>query len=83
MTLRVQVSSQKLKEKLCQKGKVTDVQLKYDKHGNFRHFNFIAFEDDAEADLALTYSNNKFVELCKIQVYLFEADQSSLRNVLT
>ncbi|XP_057365562.1 probable RNA-binding protein 19 [Daphnia carinata] len=62
------VSAQKLKDTFSQKGQVTDVQLKYDKDGNFRHFGFIGFKNDAEADSALTYFNNTFVGSCKIQV---------------
>lgn len=62
------VSAQKLKDTFSLKGQVTDVQLKYDKDGNFRHFGFIGFKNDTEADSALTYFNNTFVGSCKIQV---------------
>ncbi|XP_046463515.1 probable RNA-binding protein 19 isoform X3 [Daphnia pulex] len=62
------VSAQKLKETFSQKGQVTDVQLKYDKDGKFRHFGFVGFKNDDEADSALSYFNNTFVGSCKIQV---------------
>lgn len=65
------MSAQKLKETFSLKGQVTDVQLKYDKEGNFRHFGFVGYKNDDEADSALTYFNNTFVGSCKIQVIPF------------
>jgi multiple RNA-binding domain-containing protein 1 len=62
------VTAQKLKETFSLKGQVTDVQLKYDKDGNFRHFGFVGYKNNDEADTALTYFNNTFVGSCKIQV---------------
>lgn len=58
-----------MRETFSQKGQVTDVQLKHDKDGNFRHFGFIGFKTDDEAESALKYFNNTFVGSCKIQVF--------------
>nr|CAH0113144.1 unnamed protein product [Daphnia galeata] len=66
--LPTSVTAQKLKETFSLKGQVTDVQLKYDKDGNFRHFGFVGYKNNDEADTALTYFNNTFVGSCKIQV---------------
>ena len=55
------MTAQKLKETFSLKGQVTDVQLKYDKDGNFRHFGFVGYKNNDEADTALTYFNNTFV----------------------
>ena len=63
-----QATADKLRETFSQKGQVTDVQLKHDKVGNFRHFGFIGFKTDEEAESALKYFNNTFVGSCKIQV---------------
>lgn len=65
------MTAQKLKETFSLKGQVTDVQLKYDKDGNFRHFGFVGYKNNDEADTALTYFNNTFVGSCKIQVKTF------------
>ena len=63
-----QVTSDKLKEKFSIKGQITDVQLKYADDGKFRHFGFIGFKTDEEADVALNYFHNTYVGSCKIQV---------------
>ena len=62
------MTAQKIKETFSQKGQITDVQLKYDDKGNFRHFGYIGFKTDDEAEAALNYFNNTFVGSCKIQV---------------
>ena len=67
------MSDKKLRETFSQKGQVTDVQLKYDKDGNFRHFGFIGFKTEDEAESAMHYFNNTFVGSCKIQVLFSES----------
>lgn len=66
------MTEQKLRETFSQKGQVTDIQLKYDKEGKFRHFGFIGFKTDDEAETASNYFNNTFVGSCKIQVFILK-----------
>jgi multiple RNA-binding domain-containing protein 1 len=47
---------------------VTDIQLKYTKNGKFRHFGFIGFKTETEAEAALQYFNNTYINATKIQV---------------
>lgn len=74
------MSDKKLRETFSQKGQVTDVQLKYDKDGNFRHFGFIGFKTEDEAESAMHYFNNTFVGSCKIQVLFSESFSRLLLN---
>ena len=67
----LKVTSDKLKEKFSLKGQITDVQLKYADDGKFRHFGFIGFKTDDEADEALKYFHNTYVGSCKIQVWVW------------
>ncbi|KAF4528765.1 hypothetical protein B566_EDAN016952 [Ephemera danica] len=57
-----------MRKLFSEKGVVTDIQLKYTKNGRFRHFGFIGFKTEAEAECAMQYFNNTFVNATKIQV---------------
>ncbi|XP_012255144.2 probable RNA-binding protein 19 [Athalia rosae] len=64
------VSEAKLKELFSEKGVVTDVQLKYTKEGKFRHFGFIGLKTEEQAEAAIEYFNNSFIDTSRITVSL-------------
>lgn len=63
-----QITSKRLEKHFAQKGTITDVQLKYTKEGTFRHFAFIGYKTEEEADVAKEYFNNTYLDAYKIQV---------------
>ncbi|XP_046681092.1 LOW QUALITY PROTEIN: probable RNA-binding protein 19 [Homalodisca vitripennis] len=62
------ITSEKLKERFSTQGVVTDIQLKYTSSGKFRHFGFIGFQTPEEAERAVNYFNNTFINQSKIIV---------------
>lgn len=62
------VTVDKLKEHFSVKGVVTDVQLKYTRDGKFRHFGFVGFQTEEQAEAALNHFNNTFINTSKITV---------------
>ncbi|XP_055709752.1 probable RNA-binding protein 19 [Phlebotomus papatasi] len=64
------IDDQRIRELFGQKGRITDVQLKYTKEGVFRKFCFVGYETDAEAQDALNYFNRSFVDTSRITVEL-------------
>lgn len=47
---------------------MTDVQLKFTKEGKFRHFAFVGFQNGDEAQAALDYFDNTFLNSLRIKV---------------
>nr|CAD7403642.1 unnamed protein product [Timema cristinae] len=66
----LQVTSEKIRDIFGEKGIVTDVQLKYTKDGKFRRFGFVGFKTPEDANNAINYFNNNFINASKIQVEL-------------
>nr|CAD7428958.1 unnamed protein product [Timema monikensis] len=64
------VTSEKIRDIFGEKGIVTDVQLKYTKDGKFRRFGFVGFKTPEDANNAINYFNNNFINASKIQVEL-------------
>ncbi|CAL1290328.1 unnamed protein product [Larinioides sclopetarius] len=62
------ITSKRLEKHFAIKGNITDVQLKYTKEGVFRHFAFIGYKTEEEADAAKEYFNNTYLDAYKIQV---------------
>ncbi|KAF7990450.1 hypothetical protein HCN44_000255 [Aphidius gifuensis] len=62
------VTETKIKELFSQKGVVTDVQLKYTQDGKFRHFGFVGYKTEEEANVALEYFNGSYMNAQKIKV---------------
>ncbi|CAG7830076.1 unnamed protein product [Allacma fusca] len=58
----------KVKEFFSGHGIVTDVQLKFTADGRFRHFGFVGFKTEAEAENAQKYFHNTYFGASKIQV---------------
>ncbi|XP_063911089.1 probable RNA-binding protein 19 [Zophobas morio] len=63
-------TEEKLRDLFQQKGTVTDVQLKYTPEGKFRQFAFIGYQLENEAEDAVKYFNNMFLNTRKITVEL-------------
>ncbi|XP_043461012.1 probable RNA-binding protein 19 [Leptopilina heterotoma] len=64
------VTEDKLKEHFTKKGNITDVQLKYTKEGVFRRFCFIGYKTEEEAQNAVDYFNQTYIDTSKISVEL-------------
>nr|CAD7599757.1 unnamed protein product [Timema genevievae] len=64
------VTSEKIRDIFGEKGIVTDVQLKYTKDGKFRRFGFVGFKTPEDANNAINYFNNNFINASRIQVEL-------------
>ncbi|KAF8792023.1 putative RNA-binding protein 19 like protein [Argiope bruennichi] len=62
------ITSKRLEKHFAEKGTITDVQLKYTKEGIFRHFAFIGYKTEEEANAAKEYFNNTYLDAYKIQV---------------
>lgn len=64
----LQITTGKLHEIFSEKGIVTDVQLKYTKDGKFRHFGFVGFKTEEDAQNAVEYFNNSCIKASRIKV---------------
>ncbi|CAH0546804.1 unnamed protein product [Brassicogethes aeneus] len=62
------ITEDKIRELFGQKGIITDVQLKYTPEGKFRNFGFIGYQNEKEAEDAIEYFNNMFLNTSKITV---------------
>ena len=51
-----------------QGGEITDVQLKYTKEGKFRHFGFVGFKKEDDAQIAKKYFNGTYIGATKVSV---------------
>ncbi|URE45051.1 hypothetical protein MUK42_25200 [Musa troglodytarum] len=60
------VSEDRLREFFSQKGEVTDAKLMRTKDGKSRQFAFIGFRTEREAEDALNYFNNSYMDTLKI-----------------
>ncbi|XP_042427118.1 multiple RNA-binding domain-containing protein 1-like [Zingiber officinale] len=56
----------RLREFFSQKGEVTDAKLMRTRDGKSRQFAFIGFKTEKEAEDALNYFNNSYMDTCKI-----------------
>ncbi|XP_074593873.1 uncharacterized protein LOC141849449 [Brevipalpus obovatus] len=62
------VTEDQLKKLFAKEGTITDLQLKYKKNGNFRHFAFVGFKTVDEAEHAKNTLNNTYFGSSKIVV---------------
>ena len=53
-------TEEKLRKSFDSHGIITDVQLKFTKEGKFRHFAFIGYKTEDEAQRAQKYTNNTY-----------------------
>lgn len=49
-------------------GVITDAKLKYTKDGKFRQFAFVGYKSEADAQKAIEYFNNTYIDASKIIV---------------
>lgn len=52
---------------------VTDAKLKFTKDGKFRQFGFIGYKTEQEAQKAVDYFNNTFIDASRLVVRRFLA----------
>ncbi|CAK9161975.1 unnamed protein product [Ilex paraguariensis] len=64
------IAEDRLREFFSQKGEVTDAKLMRTKDGKSRQFGFIGFRTEREAEEALKYFNNAFIDTCRINCEL-------------
>ncbi|KAL2474679.1 nucleotide binding [Abeliophyllum distichum] len=60
------VSEDRLREFFSQKGEVTDAKLMRTKDGKSRQFGFVGYRTEQEAEEAINYFNESFMDTCKI-----------------
>ncbi|XP_078438055.1 nucleotide/nucleic acid binding protein [Wolffia australiana] len=60
------VGEERLREFFSQRGEVTDAKLMRTKDGKSRRFAFIGFHSEADAEEAIKFFNNTFLDTCKI-----------------
>lgn len=60
------VVEDRLREFFSQKGEVTDAKLMRTKDGKSRQFGFVGFRSEREAEEALKFFNNSFMDTCRI-----------------
>ena len=62
------VSEKDLMEHFSTKGEITDVKIMKKKDGNTRHFAFLGYKTEEQAQTAIKYYNNTYLRTTKIQV---------------
>lgn len=60
------VAEDRLREHFSQKGEITDAKLMRTKEGKSRQFAFIGFRTEQEAEEALKFFNNSYLDTCRI-----------------
>lgn len=66
--LPIYLTEDKLKEHFLQKGNVTDVKLMKKRNGESRRFAFIGYKSTDDADAAVRYFDNSFINTSRISV---------------
>lgn len=64
------IKEDRLRSLFSTKGEITDLKLCKTKDGKFRRFGFVGFKTKEEADDAVKYFNNSFIDTSKIQLEL-------------
>lgn len=70
------ISEDKLKAHFAKVGVITEAKLKYTKDGKFRQFAFVGYKNESDAEKAIEYFNNTYIDASKIIVSLFFITQS-------
>lgn len=68
-----QLTENRLKEIFGEKGRITDVQLKYTKDGKFRKFGFVGYQSEQDASEARDFFNNTCIDTSRINVEICAA----------
>lgn len=66
--LPIYTTEDKLKEHFQKQGNVTDVKLMKKRNGESRRFAFIGYKSNEEADSAVVFFNNSFIDTSRISV---------------
>lgn len=61
-------SDEKFREHFSKIAEVTDASLKFTKEGKFRQFGFIGYKTEEDAQKAIQYFNNTFMDASKMVV---------------
>jgi multiple RNA-binding domain-containing protein 1 len=64
----LQCSDEKFRAHFSKIAEVTDACLKFNKEGKFRQFGFIGYKTEADAEKAIKYFNNTFMDASKMVV---------------
>ncbi|CAF0804860.1 unnamed protein product [Brachionus calyciflorus] len=64
------ISDEKFKSHFAKIGDITDAKLKYTKDGKFRQFGFIGFKSEDQAQKAIEYFNDTYIDASKLIVEL-------------
>lgn len=80
--LPIYAAEDRLKKHFSQKGQVTDVRLMRKKDGKSRRFGFIGYKTDQEAEEAVKFFHQTFLDTAKLDVQLAKTidDDSLLRK---
>ena len=76
------ITTDRLKEHFSQKGYVTDVKLNYTKDGIFRKFGFVGFKETKEAEAAVEFFNQTYIDTSKISVDIAKGVSNGDNKVL-
>ncbi len=76
------MKEERLRGMFSEKGQITDCSMKYTKDGMFRQFAFIGYKSTQQAEDAVKYFNNTFVDTSKIVVRLFSNSSSAAMTIL-
>lgn len=60
------VNEDRLRDFFSQKGEVTDVKIIRTKEGKSRQFGFVGYRSENEAQQALKFFNNSYLDTCRI-----------------
>ncbi|KAL5978751.1 hypothetical protein ACLOJK_029868 [Asimina triloba] len=66
VTKATYVAEDRLKDFFSQKGEITDAKIMRTVDGKSRQFAFIGFRTEREADEAITFFNNSYLDTCRI-----------------
>lgn len=68
--LPIYLTEEKLKDHFSKKGIVTDVKILRNHEGKSRRFGFVGFKSDEEAEKAVKFFDQSFIDTAKLQVEL-------------
>lgn len=73
LSVRPQITEKRLRDLFSNKGRITDVQLKYTKEGKFRKFGFVGYQTEEEAAAAREFFDGTCIDTSRIDVQVCAA----------